>query len=115
MSKVTIIAVSIAFTTLIGFITTLSVWNHNLSSENAELKEAISNYATLLDVQNKALEKQKLDTQAYKKQASEARERIITRYQTIPVKPAPQGASECEIELEMIRQTLAVFYARGER
>ena len=65
MSKAVIIVVAIAFITLIGFISTLSVWNHNLGKENARLKAELANASTLLDVQNKALEKQKLDTEAF--------------------------------------------------
>lgn len=110
MSKATIIMVSLAFITLIGFISTLSVWNHNLGKENAKLKESISNYYTLLDVQNKALEKQKLDTESYKKQAKEAKERIIMRYQTITM-PA-QVSKDCQAELEAIKQALGIFYDR---
>lgn len=110
MSKAVIIVVAVAFITLIGFISTLSVWNHNLGKENARLKESIANYSTLLDVQNKALEKQKLDTEAYKKQAKEVKERIITRYQTITT-PA-QVSKDCQAELEAIKQALGIFYDR---
>ena len=110
MSKAVIIVVAVAFITLIGFISTLSVWNHNLGKENAKLKESIANYSTLLDVQNKALEKQKLDTEAYKKQVKEVKERIITRYQTITT-PA-QVSKDCQAELEAIKQALGIFYDR---
>lgn len=110
MSKAAIIAISVAFITLIGFISTLSVWNHNLGKENAKLKAELANASTLLDVQNKALEKQKLDTEAYKKQAKETKERIITRYQTITT-PA-QVSKDCQAELEAIKQALGIFYDR---
>lgn len=110
MSKAVIIVVAVAFITLIGFISTLSVWNHNLGKENARLKESIANYSTLLDVQNKSLEKQKLDTETYKKQAKEVKERIITRYQTITT-PA-QVSKDCQAELEAIKQALGIFYDR---
>lgn len=110
MSKAVIIVIAVAFITLIGFISTLSVWNHNLGKENARLKESIANYSTLLDVQNKALEKQKLDTEAYKKQAQANKERIITRYQTITT-PA-QASKDCQAELESIKQALGIFYDR---
>ena len=111
MSKAVIIAVCVAFITLIGFISTLSVWNHNLGKENARLKAELANASTLLDVQNKALEKQKLDTEAYKKQAKEVKERIITRYQTITT-PA-KVSKDCQAELESIKQALGIFYDRG--
>lgn len=110
MSKAVIIVVAVAFITLIGFISTLSVWNHNLGKENARLKSELANASTLLDVQNKALEKQKLDTEAYKKQAKEVKERIITRYQTITT-PA-KVSKDCQAELEAIKQTLGIFYDR---
>lgn len=110
MSKAVIIIVALAFITLIGFISTLSVWNHNLGKENARLKESIANYSTLLDVQNKALEKQKLDTETYKKQVKEVKERIITRYQTITT-PA-QVSKDCQAELNAIKQALGIFYDR---
>lgn len=110
MSKAVIIIVALAFITLIGFISTLSVWNHNLGKENARLKESIANYSTLLDVQNKALEKQKLDTETYKKQAKEVKERIITRYQTITT--PTQVSKDCQAELEAIKQALGIFYDR---
>ncbi len=45
MSKATIIAISIAFITLIGFISTLSVWNYTQGKEIAKLKGELANAA----------------------------------------------------------------------
>lgn len=110
MSKAVIIVVSLAFITLIGFISTLSVWNHNLGKENARLKAELAESSTLLQAQNAQILQDKLDLEAYQAKAQEIRERVVTRYKTIAL-PAGKG---CESELEAIKQALQVFYTRGK-
>ena len=110
MSKAVIIVIAVAFITLLGFISTLSVWNYTQGKEIARLKSELANASTLLQTQNAQILQDKLDLEAYQAQASEARERVITRYKTI-VLPAGKG---CESELEAIKQALQVFYQRGK-
>lgn len=110
MSKATIIAVAIAFITLIGFISTLSVWNHNQGKEIARLKAELANASTLLDTQNKQILQDKLDLEAYQAQAQEIRERVVTRYVNTHTKD-----KACEAQLSAIKNALEIFYTRSKR
>lgn len=112
MSKATILAVCIAFITLIGFISTLSVWNYTQGKEIAKLKAELANASTLLKAQNAQILQDKLDLRAYQAKASEIRERVVTRYKTIT---PPVENPSCESELESIKQALQVFYTRGRQ
>ena len=105
MSKATIIAVCVAFITLLGFISTLSVWIYTQGKEIARLKAELANASTLLQAQNAQILQDKLDLEAYQAQASEARERVVTRYKTIAL---PAKNASCERELEAIKQALQV-------
>ena len=109
MSKATIIAVSLAFVTLIGFISTLSVWNHNQGREIAKLKSELANASTLLSAQNAQILADKLELESYQAQASEIRERVVTRY----VNTSTQDKA-CEAQLSAIQKTLETFYTRGK-
>lgn len=109
MNKAAIIAISIAFITLIGFISTLSVWNHNLGKEIARLKGELANASTLLDTQNKQILQDKLDLEAYQAKASEARERVVTRYVNTHTKD-----KACEAQLSAIKNALEIFYTRNK-
>lgn len=108
MSKATILAVCIAFITLIGFISTLSVWNHTQGKEIAKLKSELANASTLLQAQNAQILQDKLDLQAYQAKAQEIRERVITRY----VNTSTQDKA-CEAQLSAIQKALKTFYTRG--
>lgn len=112
MNKAAIIAISIAFITLIGFISTLSVWNYTQGKEIAKLKAELANASTLLQAQNAQILQDKLDLRAYQAQAQEIRERVVTRYKTITL---PAENPSCESELESIKQALQVFYTRAQR
>lgn len=107
MSKATIIVVSIAFIALLGFISTLSVWNYTQGKEIAKLKSELANASTLLDTQNKQILQDKLDLEAYQAKASEARERVVTRYVNTHTKD-----KACEAQLSAIKQALKTFYTR---
>ena len=109
MSKAVIIVVSLAFITLLGFISTLSVWSYTQGKEIARLKAEIANASTLLQAQNAQILQDKLDLEAYQAQASEARERVITRY----VNTSTQDKA-CEAQLSAIKKALQVFYQRGK-
>lgn len=111
MSKAVIIVVCVAFITLIGFISTLSLWNHNQGKEIAKLKAELAESSTLLQAQNAQILQDKLDLEAYQAKAQEIRERVVTRYQTIAL---PAKNASCESELEAIKQALQVFYQRGK-
>ena len=108
MSKATILAVCIAFITLIGFISTLSVWNHTQGKEIAKLKAELANASTLLQAQNAQILQDKLDLRAYQAKAQEIRERVITRY----VNTSTQDKA-CEAQLSAIKKALETFYTRG--
>ena len=110
MSKAVIIVVSLAFITLLGFISTLSLWNYTQGKEIARLKAELANASTLLQTQNAQILQHKLDLEGYQAKAQEIRERVVTRYKTIAL-PAGKG---CESELEAIKQALQVFYQRGK-
>lgn len=107
MSKAVIIAVCVAFITLIGFISTLSVWNHNQGREIAKLKSELANASTLLQAQNAQILQDKLDLEAYQAQAQEVKERVITRYINTSTKD-----KACEAQLSAIKQAVQVFYKR---
>ena len=108
MSKATILAVCIAFITLIGFISTLSVWNYTQGKEIAKLKSELANASTLLQAQNAQILQDKLDLEAYQAKAQEIRERVITRY----VNTSTQDKA-CEAQLSAIQKALKTFYTRG--
>lgn len=108
MSKATIIAVCIAFITLIGFISTLSVWNYTQGKEIAKLKAELANASTLLQAQNAQILQDKLDLEAYQSQAQEIRERVVTRY----INTSTQDKA-CEAQLSAIKKALETFYTRG--
>ena len=109
MNKAAIIAVSVAFITLIGFISTLSVWNHNQGKEIAKLKAELANASTLLQAQNAQILQDKLDLEAYQKSAKEVKERVVTRY----VNTSTQDKA-CEAQLSAIQNALQTFYTRGK-
>lgn len=109
MSKATIIAISIAFITLIGFISTLSVWNYTQGKEIAKLKGELANASTLLDTQNKQILQDKLDLEAYQAKAQEIRERVVTRYVNTHTKD-----KACEAQLSAIKNALEIFYTRSK-
>lgn len=109
MSKAAIIAISIAFITLIGFISTLSVWNHTQGKEIARLKSELANASTLLQAQNAQILQDKLDLEAYQAQAQEVKERVVTRY----VNTSTQDKA-CEAQLSAIQKALETFYARSK-
>lgn len=108
MSKATILAVCVAFITLIGFISTLSVWNYTQGKEIAKLKAELANASTLLQAQNAQILQDKLDLEAYQKSAQEVRERVVTRY----VNTSTQDKA-CEAQLSAIQKALETFYTRG--
>lgn len=107
MSKTTILAVCVVFITLLGFISTLSVWNYTQGKEIAKLKAELANASTLLQAQNAQILQDKLDLEAYQAQASEARERVVTRYVNVSTQD-----KACEAQLGAIKQALKTFYAR---
>ena len=107
MNKAAIIAISVAFITLLGFISTLSVWNYTQGKEIAKLKSELANASTLLQTQNAQILQDKLDLEAYQAQASEARERVITRYVNVSTQD-----KACEAQLSAIKQALQTFYTR---
>ena len=109
MSKAVILAVCIAFITLIGFISTLSVWNYTQGKEIAKLKAELANASTLLQAQNEQILQDKLDLEAYQAKASEIRERVVTRY----VNTSTQDKA-CEAQLSAIQKALETFYTRGK-
>lgn len=109
MNKAVIIAVSIAFITLIGFISTLSVWNHNQGKEIAKLKAELANASTLLQAQNAQILQDKLDLEAYQNSAKEVKERVVTRY----VNTSTQDKA-CEAQLSAIQNALQTFYTRDK-
>lgn len=109
MSKATIIAVSVAFIALLGFISTLSVWNYTQGKEIAKLKGELANASTLLDTQNKQILQDKLDLEAYQAKAQEIRERVVTRYVNTHTKD-----KACEAQLNAIKNALEIFYTRSK-
>lgn len=108
MSKATILAVCIAFITLIGFISTLSVWNYTQGKEIARLKSELANASTLLQAQNAQILQDKLDLEAYQAKAQEVKERVVTRYINTSTKD-----KACEAQLSAIQKALKTFYTRG--
>ena len=108
-NKVIIIGGITAFVALLGFITTLSVWNHNLGKENADLKAKVSNLSTLIDTQNKQIMQDKLDLEAYQNAQPQVQEKIITKYQVVET---TKGNTQCEKELNTIKKALRIYYER---
>ena len=108
MNKVAIIAISIAFITLIGFISTLSVWNYTQGKEIAKLKSELANASTLLQAQNAQILADKLELESYQAQAQEVKERIVTRYINTSTKD-----KACEAQLSAIQKALETFYTRN--
>ena len=108
MSKAVIIVIAVAFITLLGFISTLSVWNYTQGKEIARLKSELANASTLLQAQNAQILQDKLDLQTYQAKAQEVREQIVTRY----VNTSTQDKA-CEAQLGAIKKALQTFYTRG--
>ena len=107
MNKAAIIAISVAFITLLGFISTLSVWNYTQGKEITKLKSELANASTLLQAQNAQILQDKLDLEAYQAKASEARERVVTRYVNVSTQD-----KACEAQLSAIKKALQTFYTR---
>lgn len=110
MSKVAIIAVSIAFITLISFIGSLSFINHSQGKEIAKLKAELANASTLLQAQNAQILQDKLELERYTKEAQKTKERIVTRYVNMSVKDR-----DCETQLNAIKKAIETFYARDKK
>lgn len=102
--------IAIAFITLIGFISTLSVWNYTQGKEIARLKSELANASTLLQAQNAQILQDKLDIEAYQTKAQEIRERVVTRYVNTHTKD-----KACEAQLSAIKNALEIFYTRSKR
>lgn len=109
LNKIIITLGIVAFIALIGFISTLSYWHYSLSKENARLKAELANVNTLIDIQNKQILQDKLDMEAYQNAKPQVQEKIITRYVNLG---NTQGATQCEKELNTIKQALRVYYER---
>lgn len=108
MSKAVIIIVAVTFITLIGFISTLSLWNYTQGKEIARLKAELANASTLLQAQNAQILQDKLDLEAYQAKAKEVRGQVVTRY----VNTSTQDKA-CEAQLGAIKKALQTFYTRG--
>lgn len=108
-NKVIIIGAITAFMALLGFITTLSVWNHNLGKENGRLKAQVANLNTLIDTQNKQILQDKIDIEAYQNAQPKVQEKIITKYQVVET---IKGNTQCEKELNTIKKALRIYYER---
>lgn len=102
--------ISITFIALIGFISTLSVWNYTQGKEIAKLKGELANASTLLQAQNAQILQDKLDLEAYQAKAQEIRERVVTRYINTHTKD-----KACEAQLSAIKNALEIFYTRSKR
>lgn len=108
-NKIILGLIIVAFILLIGLISTIAVWHYTLSSENAKLKESLSNAKTLIDTQNKQILQDKLDIETYQNAKPQVEKKIITRYVNLG---NTQGATQCEKELNTIKQALRAFYER---
>ena len=94
---------------LIGFITKLTLINHNQGQEISRLKSELKEASTLLEMQNAQILMDKLEIESYKNKSKEIKERVITRY----VNTSTQD-KECEAQLNAIQKALNVFYTRNK-
>ena len=108
-NKIILSLIIALFIALLGFIAFIAMVNHNLSRENAKLKAELANINTLVDLQNKQILQDKLDLESYKSAKPQIQEKIITRYVNLG---NTQGATQCEKDLNTIKQALRAFYER---
>ena len=108
-NKIILSLIIALFIALLGFIAFIAMVNHNLNKENAKLKAELANINTLVDLQNKQILQDKLDLESYKSAKPQVEKKIITRYVNLG---NTQGATQCEKDLNTIKQALRAFYER---
>lgn len=76
-----------------------------LSKDYADCSASLANRDTILDVQNKQIEQQRVDIEKYKEVQPQVKEKIVTKYKTIDVTDI-----KCEAQLKSINNAIDLFY-----
>ncbi|SQB99539.1 Uncharacterised protein [Helicobacter fennelliae] len=109
MKNVVYIIVGVCVLAIIAYVGFISYKNNALNSEVAELREALANRDTILQMQNEAILQKALEVENYKKAQEQVKEKIITRYKTIQV---DLGTTSCEAKLKALESQLNTFFER---
>lgn len=109
MKNVVYIIVGVCVLALIAYVAFISYKNNALNSEVADLREALANRDTILQMQNEAILQKALEVENYKKAQEQVKEKIITRYKTIRVDLAD---ASCEDRLNALKTQLDTFFER---
>lgn len=95
---------------LIGLISFFAYTNHSLSKELALTKEKLAECNISIEVQNKAIERLKLDTESFKQNIEKEKASIKARYEKL----TNTEAHTCEAKLHKIDEALHLFYQRSQ-
>lgn len=93
---------------LIGLISFFAYTNYTLSKELAKTKEKLAECNVSIDVQNKAIERLRVDTEAFKQQMEQENKNIKERYEVLQ-KTTPKT---CKQQMQKIDNALQIFYER---
>ena len=99
---------SIKTTALLACTGLLLFMLYSYTEVNAQLARKEYENSTLLQslqAQNRAIERLKLETNHYQKERAQNREKIITKYKSIPIKD-----TSCQNQLEAIKKDIELWY-----
>lgn len=108
MQNVKIIAICVVGALLLGVFSFLIYTNHSLNAELTKTKEKLAECNIAIDVQNKAIEEIRLDTEKFKQDIELENENIRARYRNV----SHNTHTTCEGKLNQIDEALHLFYQR---
>lgn len=88
----------------------LGSYTLTLEAQNAKLKAQIKEAQEALEKQNKALDKLKVDTEAYKKEVETQDKVTAQKYDKVQT----QNLRTCEQKLSEIHKALSLFYTKAK-
>lgn len=93
----------------LGLVSFFAYTNYSLSNELVKTKEKLAECNVAIEVQNKAIERLKVDTEAFKQQMEEENKNIKERYAVLQ-KTTPKT---CKQQMQKIDNALQIFYGRS--
>lgn len=94
----------------IGLISFFAYTNHSLNKELAITKEKLAECNISIEVQNKAIERLRLDTESFKQNIEKEKASIKARYEKL----TNTESHTCEAKLHKIDEALHLFYQRNQ-
>lgn len=92
----------------LGLVSFFAYTNYSLSKELAKTKEKLAECNVSIEVQNKAIEKLRVDTEAFKQDMEQENKNIQARYESLQ-KITPKT---CKQQMQKIDNALQIFYDR---